>query len=183
MVLAVAHTSAVFSAVFHRPATFLPRQNCCAPDRNGFSSDFCSFWESCPDIYFRTKKQNLEASLLRGFASSVRKLLFYQFLEFLRGYLAGLRSFKKLFCKGYPFSELLFGIGSVVQISTLSGVMCLVCGTVYSQKIVVVYLHLIIKLPTHLSARLHTAAVLLIASVEGNKIFAAVFAFSDMHIH
>ena len=56
MVLAVAHTSAVFSAVFHRLATFLPCQNCCAPDRNGFSSDFCSFWESCPDIYFRTKK-------------------------------------------------------------------------------------------------------------------------------
>lgn len=144
---------------------------------------FALFGNPSPTFILEPKKQNLEASLLRGFASSVRKLLFYQFLEFLRGYLAGLRSFKKLFCKGYPFSELLFGIGSVVQISTLAGVMCLVCGTVYSQKIVVVYLHLIIKLPTHLSARLHTAAVLLIASVEGNKIFAAVFAFSDMHTH
>ena len=26
---------------FHRLATFLLRQNCCAPDRDGFSSDFC----------------------------------------------------------------------------------------------------------------------------------------------
>ena len=26
---------------FHRLATFLLRQNCCAPDRNEFSSDFC----------------------------------------------------------------------------------------------------------------------------------------------
>ena len=58
---------------FHRLATFLLRQNCFAPDRDGFSSDFCFLRRGCVVTHQGEKGKKRRKDALSGVSALVNR--------------------------------------------------------------------------------------------------------------